>query len=133
MKQPFLGIVLALTAACSGAAEGPQGINRELPIPRAQGLSMIPENLPPVSEDLTLPARAEKLRDAGIEPTRLAAFVNLIPPDRRRQFFWLLDSGSTMFLHSSKGSQDEALLKAAQMTEEERAAWAEKKRRAKAQ
>lgn len=89
---------------------------------------MIPENLPPVSEDMTLPDRAERLRDAGIDPTRLAAFVREIPPDRRRQFLWLLDNGSGIMLQAQKGSRDEALLKAAQMTQEERAAWADQKR-----
>lgn len=76
-----------------------------------------------VSEDVTLPDRAKKLKDSGFDPGRFGHFVAEFPPAQRRRLLWFLDHAPMMMLQSSAGSREGELLHAARMTEGEKAAW----------
>lgn len=88
------------------------------------------QDLPRRSEDLTIPARADKLRNMGFDPGRFVAFLQEMPASARQQFLALLDGGPGMGIVSKPGSREAQLLESARMTAEERSEWkAEKDRR----
>ncbi len=90
---------------------------------------MFPRVMPVQSEDMMIPARADRLRRSGYDPVRFSAFVRALEHEPRQQLLWILDNAPGLFLQATEGSREAILLRQAGMTPQEKGAWEQEKAR----